>query len=455
VLQKEILVPQLSKTFQDALIITRRLDLRYLWIDSLCIIQDSEEDWQEQSACMGQVYSNSYCNIAAAHAADGTYGCFAGRNPDLVKPLKVDLNWGPHPGTYYATQWLYWEHNVLHTPLNQRAWVFQERFLAPRNLYFGATQLYWECCELVASESFPSKLHPRIVASIPKGIIPHVDDGTRALDMAVDPKLAAFSAWDYLVDIYSRGHLTFSTDKLIALSGIAAEMHKHTQCQYLAGMWRKYLPYQLLWEVRGIQWMVSRARPKIYNAPSWSWASANGHIQDACKIWPAGDCDIILEILDTRVELISSKNPFDQLKNGFLRVRGSVAKVGIHIEESKSTKGSYRLTVNGIRAGTVLFDDESQESEPSIDMDLYYLPIRYKPRYEEVTREGVSMCVPAISGIILRPRTPDTQQHFVRVGRFDVFGLHREFKSACCKSSSVHEGIELGEWGIKRDITIL
>lgn len=56
---------------------------------------------------MAQVYSNSYCNIAAAHATDGTHGCFVERNPDLVKPLKVYLNWGPHPGTYYAVQWLY------------------------------------------------------------------------------------------------------------------------------------------------------------------------------------------------------------------------------------------------------------------------------------------------------------------------------------------------------------
>ena len=456
-LKKEIPVLQLSKSFQDALVIARRLGVRYLWIDSLCIIQDSEEDWQEQSASMGRVYSNSYCNIAAAHATDGMCGCFIGRNPDHVKPLKIDLNWGPHPGTYYAVQWPYWNHNVLETPLNQRAWVCQEQFLAPRNLYFGATQLYWECCEVAASECFPLKLPPRIVTSSPKGIIPHIDGARirRALGMAVDPTLDAFSVWDRIVERYTIGQLTYSTDKLVALSGIAAEMHKHTQCQYLAGVWRKHLAYQLLWEVRGIQWLVSRTCPKTYIAPSWSWASTNGHIENACNIWFADNHEIVLEVLDVRVELVSNKNHFGQVKNGFLRVRGSLAKVGVHIEESKSNRGSYRLFINGLQVGNALLDVNSQEREPTIHRDLYYLPIRYKPRHEEVVRGGTPIWIPEISGIILRPTYTETQQEFVRVGRFDVFGHYREFKSACCQFGRVDEGLRSGEWGAKREITIL
>lgn len=144
---------------------------------------------------MARIYSNSYCNIAAAHAANGTYGCFISRDPDLVKPLAVDLNWGPRHGTYYAAQWLYWRQNVLETPLNQRAWVCQEQFPAPRNLYFGETQLYWEYCEVAASEQFPFELPPQIVTSSLKGITPHIDGARirRELGMAEDQTLDAFS----------------------------------------------------------------------------------------------------------------------------------------------------------------------------------------------------------------------------------------------------------------------
>lgn len=78
-----------SQTFQDAMVVAQRLGVRYIWIDSLCIIQDSEEIWLEQSALMGQIYSNSFCNIAAAHASDSRQGCFIDRNPDLVAPIKT------------------------------------------------------------------------------------------------------------------------------------------------------------------------------------------------------------------------------------------------------------------------------------------------------------------------------------------------------------------------------
>jgi hypothetical protein len=83
-LQKRIPISQLSRSFQDAFLITQRLGLNYIWIDSLCIVQDLAADWERESQSMSEVYSNSYCNIAAAHAADGTHGCFIERSPDLV-----------------------------------------------------------------------------------------------------------------------------------------------------------------------------------------------------------------------------------------------------------------------------------------------------------------------------------------------------------------------------------
>jgi hypothetical protein len=80
---------ELPKTFQDAIAIARRLGVRFLWIDSLCIIQDSVEDWVKESSNMGNVYKNSLCNIAATAAPDGRTGCFLQRNPLLARPCRV------------------------------------------------------------------------------------------------------------------------------------------------------------------------------------------------------------------------------------------------------------------------------------------------------------------------------------------------------------------------------
>lgn len=70
---------RLNRTFQDAVTITRKLKLRYLWIDSLCIIHDSCSDWERESAKMGDIYRNALLTMAAAGAKDGSEGCFIPR----------------------------------------------------------------------------------------------------------------------------------------------------------------------------------------------------------------------------------------------------------------------------------------------------------------------------------------------------------------------------------------
>jgi hypothetical protein len=88
---QRIAIMSLPQTFQDAIQLTRRLGIRYLWIDSLCIIQDSREDWLEQSAVMGDIYQYSYLNIAATKSTDPYGGLFTTRNPVLVTPLRVSI----------------------------------------------------------------------------------------------------------------------------------------------------------------------------------------------------------------------------------------------------------------------------------------------------------------------------------------------------------------------------
>ncbi|KAM0260998.1 hypothetical protein ACHAQJ_002433 [Trichoderma viride] len=267
------------------------------------------------------------------------------RDPRLVKPLKVDLNWGPNPGSYYAIQWLYWRQKVMETPLNTRAWVCQERYLAPRNIYFGATQLYWECCECSASETFPVRLSPE-VGGLRKSLDPHVYGAAirRASGLLNVPELNAFSLWDRIVYTYSSGKLTYSEDKLVAISGLASKMQKHTQSEYLAGLWRRHLPYQLLWTVRGTQWVVYKERPVVYTAPSWSWASMHGSIENSCVVRHAYDHEIVLEILDVKVDLVSDMNPFGRVKGGYIWARVHLARAGVHLQESPNNRGSLNLS---------------------------------------------------------------------------------------------------------------
>ena len=129
-------------TFQDAVKVTRELGKRYLWIDSLCIIQDSEEDWKKESRKMENVFENAYCTIAAASAKDSNEG-FLDWPPAQAQYVKIYSSlYGP---VYICTTLDDFRRDVENGPLNQRAWVLQERALSRRTIHFTTGQTYWEC----------------------------------------------------------------------------------------------------------------------------------------------------------------------------------------------------------------------------------------------------------------------------------------------------------------------
>ena len=88
---REIPFDNLSRLFQEAIKFTARAQVNYIWIDALCIIQDSRKDWKNEASVMGLIYQNARCNIAATGFADGTNGLFASRNPALLMPIRVNL----------------------------------------------------------------------------------------------------------------------------------------------------------------------------------------------------------------------------------------------------------------------------------------------------------------------------------------------------------------------------
>jgi hypothetical protein len=161
-----ILMTDMPKTFRDAVDVSRRLGVRYLWIDSMCIIQDKDDlqDWYREASLMDKVYLYSYCNISAADAEDSTKGLFRPRWPQNVGTwnVKVDLTgFGPHTGLVECTvtDERQWSRNIADSPLNQCGWVFQERLLSPRILHFCRNEIFWECREHAACESDPGGRH--------------------------------------------------------------------------------------------------------------------------------------------------------------------------------------------------------------------------------------------------------------------------------------------------------
>ncbi|EON62855.1 hypothetical protein W97_02080 [Coniosporium apollinis CBS 100218] len=273
---RSVSLKSLPKTFKDAIHITRRLGVKYLWIDAMCILQDSTTDWLSESALMEQVYRRSFCNIAASDAFDSDGGCYYTRNPYFIQPFWVDINNGSSPEQHCLVKSSpHWVTRLGRAPLNRRAWVIQERFLAPRALHLGKDQITWECRELIASESFPKGLPDTdldfLYESLREIIAGAETFPNPSSTCSVHTKEGLIYAWNYLVDIYIRCDLTKPEDKLIAISGLATAMQRSLGT-YLAGIWECSLPDGLLWTTVH----PSRSRPSQYRAPSWSWASVEG-----------------------------------------------------------------------------------------------------------------------------------------------------------------------------------
>ena len=300
--KKSIFYDILPKTIQDAIIVTRDLDVQYLWVDSLCIIQDSMDDWARECEVMGDIYAGSYCNIAATGASSNKEGCIFGRDPASVLSVGVhsavsvspiqDLArnpgsqvrpWQPAipPGMYaIVNDEDVWRLDFAEAPLCQRAWAVQERLLAPRNLHFGKRQLGFECAEWIACETFPggfpgnlvSTAHWKQRCSVRRAMIDRKDIKVGAID-------SMRIAWAFLVIEFSKGQLTRPQDKLAAVFGVASKMREAIDSSYLAGLWVNQLLEQLLWRVEASAEHL-RPRSAVYQAPSWSWAAVNHPVRE-------------------------------------------------------------------------------------------------------------------------------------------------------------------------------
>lgn len=218
---------------------------------------------------MGNIYAYADLNISATGAKDSDSGLFVQREANLVTPIKVIISepGSPFsPGSYYILDPQVWSAGVSEAPLNSRGWVFQERLLARRVLHFGQDQLYFECQQKNACEMFPRGLPTtptysfRDLGGAPIGHSKMLDpmiDGRRARKeraggrQCVDESLNPYFLWAELVEAYSRLQFSKATDKLIVFSGLTKLLPPFlSNDQYLAGLWRRHLPYHLLWSKR-------------------------------------------------------------------------------------------------------------------------------------------------------------------------------------------------------------
>jgi Heterokaryon incompatibility protein (HET) len=223
-------VDDLPKTFRDAITVAHRFSVRYLWVDSLCILQDSPEDFERESSTMRDVYTNSCCNISATASSDPSGGLFRRGKREGLQPGLVVTRTDFVQNKYYILDRSYWDRQIEETVLNQRGWVLQERLLAPRVLHFAEGQIFWECFTQQKCQVFPLKIPLRKPLKSLESLF-YVPGLKESL---LHP--SAFDFWREVAQTYTKCDLTRPGDKLIALSGLAHLFQERTGDHYLAGL---------------------------------------------------------------------------------------------------------------------------------------------------------------------------------------------------------------------------
>ena len=283
---------ELPRSLVDAVNFTRKLELRYLWVDSICIIQNSAPDWNIESSRMVEVYANAFITLFADSASDDDAGFLnanrsLGPPPILLKlqsgnlpslPVYVRYSDASLPMLHQPANGHLFRTNVSESPLSERAWVLQEHVMSRRILHFGQNQMFWECRTTALAEDghlFQQEWARKWLIQSHQVIM-----GASLTDLEI------YLRWASLVEEYTGRKLTKGEDKLPALSGIADIFSTRTQDEYLAGLWRNNFHLNLLWysNIKDLDELPSR--PTEYLAPSWSWASVDCRVYIRCDREP-------------------------------------------------------------------------------------------------------------------------------------------------------------------------
>ncbi|UPK91894.1 hypothetical protein LCI18_002829 [Fusarium solani-melongenae] len=313
----------LPKTFRDAVSVTQGLELEYLWIDSVCIVQDDAEDWHIESKLMEQVFSSAYCTLAAS-CASGTNDGFLKERPDR---RCIPMTFGD--ATYYACENIddFGTH-VDQSELNQRGWVMQERALSRRTIYFVENQSYWECGGGVRCETM-TKMNNRKASFLGDANFPHSAE-----------KYVKGLKIEFFQDLYvrySKLALSFAFDRPIAIRGLENRLLSTFNTTGGYGVLDCYFHRSLLWK-RGGEALRRIPNRRGEPVPSWSWMAYDGAIDYVSA--PGGKVSWFSNI----------KSPFSRTPN----------KSSYYEDETLTLEAPVRRIINDPPDESIFFDEPAR-----------------------------------------------------------------------------------------------
>lgn len=250
----EIPLSLLPQTLHDAITWTRMLGERYIWIDSMCILQDSPEDWQREASNMASIYGSATMTLVAA--SNSVFGGISDRrNPLRNNAASLDLQDGPSRSTIFLLPNGRSRKTAVTPPTDERGWCYQEDLLSSRLVKMTQKSVEWQC---LGDGSRPARRAQGLE------------------QLGKHPPYRWYTLWYRLIEQYSNKSLTYPKDRLPAFFGIACDK---ADTAYLAGFLKTDPWVSLLW-CRDENQIRRRPGHRYgeYVAPTWSWASVDAPV---------------------------------------------------------------------------------------------------------------------------------------------------------------------------------
>lgn len=333
---------EVTPAVRDAIIVTRALAIPFLWVDALCIVQDDKPDWEVESYAMTDIYQKALITICTPGSNSCRKGFLQRRPKSITIPFKsticptvqglFNLRLGGlavvQPQEQDDFDMTYLE-SEFSTSWAKRAWTFQEDVLSTRQLLFGSYHLTFLC-----PENSKTEFRSLQIVGYGRLAVGH--------DLAFDSR--RLELWEDLIENYIARDLTFESDRLPAISGIARIMGYSPE-NYFAGLWKESLETQLCWH-RGMgstsesKDAILRARRESWShpIPSWSWATR----KQSVAFWPVLEDDCRKEVHWIKASTtVPGSNPYGQITDSSLQIRGRLLVLPQKLVEDISSDGRF------------------------------------------------------------------------------------------------------------------
>ncbi|KUI63676.1 hypothetical protein VM1G_10453 [Cytospora mali] len=450
VLEKGKRISELPQLFKDAIHIVRCCGLKYLWIDSLCICQDKDPtnrnlEWEKESEKMADIYAGGVFNIAATHGQNSEAGLFPIQR-DILLPVVPDMGIGGQAQLLWEVPDSRFKHDIIESKLLSRGWVYQEVLLTPANLFCTTDEMWWSCSHTTCSESFPEGVQELFwtMHSKTREPQPFRDSlGRRRESIMPRDTPDPMKAWINVLTFYPQTSVTVSSDRLVAIAGIANLFkalfpNQLQNAIYHSGVWfssdiPRYL-HQLLWSRWKFRQLPLHTYAATYPMPSWSPANIKEDLSfDIYRRTILAPVEFS-GLIDVREDNLDKFRPAVGHARCVLHLRGVLLRVDItHIGVDKPPFIG-RASVSGIK--------ESPEFE--ITWDSVYMADKWtdaRALIFTLSRHAVHG-----EGLLLKPvnRLPDSEGRVV----WERCGYLKWYNGTELGPRKAWESLELVRYGI-------